>query len=370
MAQNFSDIPSTTTLKDSRLPLLDRDAAAASNFSGTAHPSSGLLVGQFSFRTDLGKCYALADATPTWKEIFDFSGATVYVPQALQLKNSRNFSITGDGTASAVAFNGTANVALSLTLANSGVTAGSYCKVTVDAKGRVTVGAALSSSDLPSQITVASLRLTSATQTGLGATGHGFQIGADAATNLTASPNTVQVRNNGAAGTLFLNVYGGTITLGDNSTSTINLNGLINSAALGMATLAEAQAGTASNKLLSPSRGTSLVDARFYSSGSQTITSGGQIVLAHGLASQPKLVNLVLYCVTAEAGYTSGQEVWISGAGAVTSTPRLTSVIADASNITIRYSDQTNAFVVAHATTGAATALTNANWRLRIKAMA
>lgn len=37
----------------------------------------------------------------------------------------------------------------SLTLANSGVTAGTYSKVTVDAKGRVTVGAQLSSTDLP-----------------------------------------------------------------------------------------------------------------------------------------------------------------------------------------------------------------------------
>ncbi|MBK9322711.1 MAG: hypothetical protein IPM97_07155 [Bdellovibrionaceae bacterium] len=35
-----------------------------------------------------------------------------------------------------------------LTLATSGVTAGTYSKVTVDAKGRVTVGSSIASSDI------------------------------------------------------------------------------------------------------------------------------------------------------------------------------------------------------------------------------
>lgn len=67
---------------------------------------------------------------------------------ATALATSRNFSITGDGTATAVGFTGAADVALSLTLANSGVSAGTYTKVTVDAKGRVTTGATASISDL------------------------------------------------------------------------------------------------------------------------------------------------------------------------------------------------------------------------------
>ena len=59
---------------------------------------------------------------------------------ATKLATARNFSITGDGTAAAVAFDGTGNVALTLALANSGATAGTYRSVTVDAKGRVTGG--------------------------------------------------------------------------------------------------------------------------------------------------------------------------------------------------------------------------------------
>jgi hypothetical protein len=63
---------------------------------------------------------------------------------ATTLQNSRNFSASGDATASAVSFNGASNVDLALTLASTGVSAGTYGSqtqvpvVTVDAKGRVT----------------------------------------------------------------------------------------------------------------------------------------------------------------------------------------------------------------------------------------
>lgn len=67
---------------------------------------------------------------------------------ATVLATPRNFSASGDATASAVSFDGSANVNLALTLANSGVTAGTYTKITVDAKGRATVGAQAALSDL------------------------------------------------------------------------------------------------------------------------------------------------------------------------------------------------------------------------------
>ena len=52
-------------------------------------------------------------------------------------------SITGDAT-------GSGTGAITLTLANTGVIAGTYPKVTVDSKGRVTAGSTLSASDIPS----------------------------------------------------------------------------------------------------------------------------------------------------------------------------------------------------------------------------
>ena len=59
---------------------------------------------------------------------------------ATALQNVRQFSMTGDATAPAVNFDGTGNVALVSTLADSGITAGTYTKTTFDAKGRATAG--------------------------------------------------------------------------------------------------------------------------------------------------------------------------------------------------------------------------------------
>jgi hypothetical protein len=59
---------------------------------------------------------------------------------AASLATGRTIALTGDVTYTSGAFNGTANVTGVATLANSGVTAGTYQAVTVDAKGRVTAG--------------------------------------------------------------------------------------------------------------------------------------------------------------------------------------------------------------------------------------
>lgn len=77
---------------------------------------------------------------------------------ATTLQTSRNFSASGDATATAVSFNGSGDVDLVLTLANSGVAAGVYGdatnipQVTVDAKGRVT---AVSNIEIATNFTIA-----------------------------------------------------------------------------------------------------------------------------------------------------------------------------------------------------------------------
>jgi hypothetical protein len=74
---------------------------------------------------------------------------------ATALETARDFSITGDASATAISFDGTANVGLALTLADTTVTAGSYGSsseiptFTVDSKGRLTAaGIATVSTDL------------------------------------------------------------------------------------------------------------------------------------------------------------------------------------------------------------------------------
>ena len=70
--------------------------------------------------------------------------------QAAKLTTPRQFSASGDASAPAVQFDGTQNVALVLTLTNiADLTPGTYTKVTVDAKGRVTAGQTIEVSDIP-----------------------------------------------------------------------------------------------------------------------------------------------------------------------------------------------------------------------------
>jgi hypothetical protein len=59
---------------------------------------------------------------------------------ATTLQTSRTIGISGDGTGTATSFNGSSNITIPFTLANTGVGAGTYRSVTVDTKGRVTAG--------------------------------------------------------------------------------------------------------------------------------------------------------------------------------------------------------------------------------------
>lgn len=68
---------------------------------------------------------------------------------ATKLATGRTIGMTGDVTWTSPAFDGSGNVTAAATLANTGVTAGTYTKVTVNAKGLVTAGTALLATDIP-----------------------------------------------------------------------------------------------------------------------------------------------------------------------------------------------------------------------------
>jgi hypothetical protein len=78
----------------------------------------------------------------------------------------------------------------------------------------------------------------------------------------------------------------------------------------------------------------------------------------------------VLRCATAEAGYSVGDEIFISPADMTLSTDRGISIKVDSTNITVRYGASAGVFLIPHATTGTGTILTNTSWNLIIRAYA
>lgn len=70
MAQSYDSIAGSDSISGSRLPLQARDDAVKSCFSGTAFPTTDLLVGMLCYRTDQEKLYQLRSTGPdTWVEI-------------------------------------------------------------------------------------------------------------------------------------------------------------------------------------------------------------------------------------------------------------------------------------------------------------
>lgn len=314
MSQDFPLIPATQSLSSSREPLTQRDDAAASNFSGTAFPTTNLLVGMLCHRTDQGKIYSLKDLTPTWIEVLDVGGASGLAPRATQLQTARGFSITGDVEAESVTFNGTGPVALNTTLTNTGVTAGTYPKVTVNAKGRVTGGAALLAGDIPANLTPDQVKMTGAPAVTLASTDNAIQVGSTASTNMVFDTNDIQVRNNGAAAGLRLNILGGNVTLGDGLTSTLILDGDIGAGSTVLASIAEAEAGTATNRLMTPARVKNAIDALSAQPVMSTFTASGTWTKPSGYSADTPVTVEAWGGGGGGAGY-SGNNVNAGGGG-------------------------------------------------------
>lgn len=72
-------------------------------------------------------------------KVTKLENGTTPTGKAVKLSTARKISISGDATGNTT-FDGSADKTITLTLANSGVKAGTYSAVAVDAKGRVTAG--------------------------------------------------------------------------------------------------------------------------------------------------------------------------------------------------------------------------------------
>jgi hypothetical protein len=96
--QNYTEIPSSTTLSDSLSQILNNDKTALSLSSGTSFPTVNLQQGMPCFRTDEQKLYVLTVVSPTtWKMVIDLSATVGKVANADLLDgiDSTGFALTG-----------------------------------------------------------------------------------------------------------------------------------------------------------------------------------------------------------------------------------------------------------------------------------
>jgi hypothetical protein len=137
---------------------------------------------------------------------------------ATKLATARTISITGDASWT-VTFDGSANVTAGLTLANSGVTAGTYgsassvAQVTFDAKGRATSASSVAIAITASQVT----DFTSAVQAIIDGSGAVANVGDGTNTAYTITHNLnsrdviVQVYDNATYETVFVDTARSTV---------------------------------------------------------------------------------------------------------------------------------------------------------------
>jgi hypothetical protein len=104
--QNYTEIPSSTTLSDSLSQILNNDKTALSLSSGTSFPTVNLQQGMPCFRTDEQKLYILTVVSPaTWKMVIDLSATVGKVANADLLDgiDSTGFATAGHNHDSAYA---------------------------------------------------------------------------------------------------------------------------------------------------------------------------------------------------------------------------------------------------------------------------
>lgn len=122
---------------------------------------------------------------------------------------------------------------------------------------------------------------------------------------------------------------------------------------------------------LSPVPQVPVVFQKSYQSGNQTITAAGALTLAHGLGVKPGAIVARLVCQTAELGYTVGDSVEIECGPQNGGSAQGVVVVADVTNLNVRFGSNANTFMLLNKGTGAGpTGITNANWRITFEAYA
>lgn len=113
------------------------------------------------------------------------------------------------------------------------------------------------------------------------------------------------------------------------------------------------------------------VFSKAFASSQQTITGGGLLTLAHSLGVAPKLISAYLVCQTAELGYAVNDQVEVSlVVNSTAGNTRANGVYFDATNVYVRFFNGGGVFTIANKTTGNTSTITDANWKLVVRAYA
>lgn len=193
--------------------------------------------------------------------------------------------------------------------------------------------------------------------------------GTVAATDVQAAINELDNEKAAISGQVFTGAISATnlsgTNTGDEPAASEIVPGIVE-----LATTAELRTGTDNTR--APQVAAILAALGFsaiYESDAQTITAGGQLVLAHGLTRVPKMLHCFAVCVNPEYNYAAGEIIHILPPISTTLANNygLTAKV-DVTNITIRFGTNATTLVALDATTGLGNALTNAKWNLLVKA--
>ena len=106
-----------------------------------------------------------------------------------------------------------------------------------------------------------------------------------------------------------------------------------------------------------------------YNSSAQAMANSALFTLAHGLGVEPKDIQLIAQCKTADGGYSVGQRIRLSVGTGISGIPGITPAVwADSTNIYVRCFN--NGFSYMNATGSNGVTLTHANWDLYVRAWA
>lgn len=190
-------------------------------FATNAGTVGGYSVGQNLLTTSsvtfAGLTLGAIAITATGTEINYLDGVTSSIQTQL---DSKQETITGaatsivsaDLTASRALISGLAGKVAASTVTSteleylSGVTSAIQTQINTKAN--------IANPTFTGTVTGPTLRLTTTGDVSLTSTGHAFQIGTYSADHMAIDMNEIQVRNNGAASTLYLNTLGGNVNIG------------------------------------------------------------------------------------------------------------------------------------------------------------